>query len=93
MKPKRIILVRHGESEGNADKRRLEVIPDYAHELTTKGVGQAKAAGEKINGIIGRETVHAYISPWHRTRKNASPMGSFISGFPMESPPPTYTTG
>lgn len=69
MKPKRIILVRHGESEGNADKRRLEVIPDYAHELTAKGVGQAKAAGKKISGIIGSETVHAYISPWHRARQ------------------------
>lgn len=69
MKPKRIILVRHGESEGNADKRRLEVIPDYAHKLTAKGVEQAKAAGEKIRAVIGNETVHAYVSPWHRTRE------------------------
>lgn len=68
MKPKRIILVRHGESEGNADKRRLEVIPDYAHKLTAKGVEQAKAAGEKIRAVIGNETIHAYVSPWHRTR-------------------------
>lgn len=69
MRPKRIILIRHGESEGNADKRRLEVIPDYVHGLTAKGVEQASAAGNKIHKIIGNETVHAYVSPWHRTRQ------------------------
>lgn len=69
MKPHRIILVRHGESEGNADKQRLEVVPDYAHGLTAKGIEQAKAAGEKIRTIVGNETIHAYVSPWHRTRQ------------------------
>lgn len=69
MRPKRIILIRHGESEGNADKRRLEVIPDYVHGLTAKGVEQADAAANKIHKIIGNETVHAYVTPWHRTRQ------------------------
>lgn len=69
MKPKRIILIRHGESEGNADKHQLALKPDYIHGLTVKGVGQANAAGEKIREIVGSETIHAYVSPWHRTRQ------------------------
>lgn len=69
MRPKRIILIRHGESEGNADKRRLEVEPDYRHQLTDQGISQARAAGEQIRSIVGDETVHAYVSPWHRTRQ------------------------
>lgn len=69
MKPKRIILIRHGESEGNADKHQLAVKPDYTHGLTVKGVGQANAAGKRIHEIVGNETIHAYVSPWHRTRQ------------------------
>lgn len=69
MRPKRIILMRHGESEGNADKRRLEEEPDYKHRLTELGVDQALAAGEKIRSIVGDEPVHAYVSPWQRTRQ------------------------
>lgn len=37
MKPKRIILVRHGQSEGNEDSLNYETIPNYALNLTNKG--------------------------------------------------------
>jgi broad specificity phosphatase PhoE len=37
MKPKRIILVRHGESESNVDKDILKQKPDFAVNLTLKG--------------------------------------------------------
>ncbi len=69
MKPKRIILIRHGESEGNIEATSYETIPDYALNLTENGRGQALEAGEKIDKIIGNESVCTYVSPLHRTRQ------------------------
>ncbi len=69
MKPKRIILVRHGESQGNAEPGHYETTPDYALHLTETGQAQAQHAGEQIAELIGGESVRAYISPWYRTRQ------------------------
>jgi broad specificity phosphatase PhoE len=69
MKPNRIILVRHGESEGNADKGLLETIPDFALNLTEEGIRQARQAGQEVKKIIGQGTLRVYISPYHRTRQ------------------------
>ena len=69
MKPHRIILVRHGESEGNADKNHYRTIPDYALMLTPNGVEQARQAGREIKEIIGSENIHVYLSPYFRTRQ------------------------
>ena len=69
MKPRRIILVRHGESEGNVDWGKHEYIPDYALNLTARGRKQAVQAGEEIRATIREETIHAYVSPYYRTRQ------------------------
>ena len=69
MKPNRIILVRHGQSEGNVDKSKFENIPDFALNLTEEGIRQAENAGREIKEIIGQETVHVYLSPYYRTRQ------------------------
>lgn len=69
MKPKRIILVRHGESQGNADPNHYETTPDYALSLTEGGHQQVRQAGQQIAELIGDETVRAYVSPWYRTRE------------------------
>ena len=69
MRPKRIILIRHGESEGNVDRKQYEKKPDFALDLTPKGVSQAKKAGVKIKNIIGTEKISVYISPFFRTRQ------------------------
>jgi len=69
MKPKRIILVRHGESEGNAAGGNYEFIPDYALKLTAKGVEQACQAGKVIQQLIGDETLYVYLSPYTRARQ------------------------
>ncbi|NTU51220.1 MAG: phosphoglycerate mutase family protein, partial [Candidatus Aminicenantes bacterium] len=45
MRPKRIILVRHGNSEGNADRERYAIIPDHSLNLTPEGEQQALNAG------------------------------------------------
>lgn len=69
MKPKRIILIRHGESEGNADKRIYSLKPDFALLLTEKGKAQAYAAGQQLRDIVQDEQVHIYVSPLFRTRQ------------------------
>ncbi len=68
MKPHRIILVRHGESEGNIDKSIYGVKPDYTLELTADGRKQAFEAGQKISEIVKNESTFFYVSPMWRTR-------------------------
>ena len=41
-RPRRIILIRHGESEGNVDSTVYSRTPDHAVELTSKGIKQAR---------------------------------------------------
>lgn len=55
--PKRIILVRHGESEANADQSLLRHKPDNLIELTAKGSEQALAVGQRIKDVVGDEKV------------------------------------
>jgi broad specificity phosphatase PhoE len=69
MRPKRIILVRHGESEGNLDRSRYQTTQDFALKLTTAGVDQAKQAGMQIKELLESEKVYAYVSPFFRTRE------------------------
>lgn len=69
MKPQRIILVRHGESVGNADPTHYETIPDYQVELSDLGREHAEQAGSEIRSIVGNEKIFAYNSPWTRARQ------------------------
>ena len=78
MKPKRIILVRHGQSEGNEDSLNYETIPDYALNLTANGMQQSITAGEEISSIIGDEKVYAYVSPYYRTRQTYDGISSVL---------------
>lgn len=78
MKPKQIILIRHGMSQGNADRSVMETIPDYALNLTADGIEQAKQAGRHIGQIIG-QSLHVYISPYFRTRQTYQHIRESIS--------------
>ncbi len=69
MKPRRILIARHGESLGNVDTRVHAVQPSYAMPLTPRGRKQAQKLGKSIRGLIGTEKIHFYISPWRRTRE------------------------
>jgi broad specificity phosphatase PhoE len=69
MKPKRIILVRHGESEGNANHNVYGEKPDYTLKLTQIGIKQALKAGTQLKKIIGNESVRFYVSPLWRARE------------------------
>ena len=68
MKPKRIILIRHGESEANVDKYLFGRVPDYTIELTEKGRLQAKEAGKRLKELVGDESIYFYVSPFWRAR-------------------------
>ncbi len=67
--PLRIILVRHGESQGNVDEDAYAHTPDNRIALTERGRQQANDAGARLAAMIGDETVSFYHSPFLRTRQ------------------------
>lgn len=69
MRPKRIILIRHAESEGNLDRTRYQTIQDFALRLSPTGIQQARQAGVQLKGILKDEQVYVYLSPFFRTRE------------------------
>ncbi|MDX1958226.1 MAG: histidine phosphatase family protein [Leptospiraceae bacterium] len=69
MKPNKIFLIRHGESEGNVNRNIYSTKPDYKLLLTEKGKLQATEAGKKINNLLGSESLFCYVSPIWRTRE------------------------
>ena len=81
MKPKRIILIRHGESEANVNTHLFASMPDYAIELTEKGHNQAMEAGKKLKELVGDESLYFYVSPFWRTR---STFEEIAQAFPRE---------
>ncbi|CAL9400221.1 2,3-bisphosphoglycerate-dependent phosphoglycerate mutase [Streptomyces sp. enrichment culture] len=68
-RPRRIVLVRHGESTGNVDDSVYEREPDHALALTERGRRQAEEAGRTLRELFGRERVSVYVSPYRRTHE------------------------
>ncbi|MEU2583427.1 histidine phosphatase family protein [Streptomyces avermitilis] len=66
-RPRRIVLVRHGESAGNADDTVYEREPDHALPLTEVGWRQAEERGKQLRELFGQEGVSVYVSPYRRT--------------------------
>ncbi|KAH9316705.1 hypothetical protein KI387_025332, partial [Taxus chinensis] len=77
--PHRIILVRHGESEGNLDDSMYTKIPDHQIGLTARGMEQAEQCGRKVREIMegGSEDwrVYFYVSPYNRTLSTLKGIG------------------
>ena len=79
-RPRRIILVRHGESEGNVDESVYTRTADPKISLTEKGKAQAKECGREIRELIKRDgiedwKVYFYVSPYKRTRETLRYLG------------------
>ena len=51
--PKRIVLIRHGESLGNADPSAYGHTPDWEIPLTLNGIEQSRALGLELKERIG----------------------------------------
>ncbi|KAI3470581.1 hypothetical protein Pfo_027244 [Paulownia fortunei] len=88
--PKRIILVRHGESEGNEDETVLEYVPNYKIKLNKKGSHQAQMTGSKIRDIVSENVecrnwkVFFYVSPSNRTRETVEEITRRGDTFPKD---------
>ena len=89
MKPRRIILIRHGECHANNDESKFATEPDYTIELTAKGVEQARQAGRALKELLGDESVYFYISPFWRTR---STFENIVRSFPRSHASMLYDT-
>ncbi|GGU48561.1 phosphoglycerate mutase [Streptomyces albospinus] len=74
-RPRRIVLIRHGESEGNVDDTIYEREPDHALSLTETGMRQAEEAGVQLREMFGHERVSAYVSPYRRTHQTFRLLG------------------
>jgi hypothetical protein len=84
--PKRIILVRHGESLGNLDENAYTIIPDSRIPLTETGKKQAYEVGQKIRDLVGPdEPITIYTSPYIRTKQTLACMMSALSTNPVVS--------
>ena len=65
---KRIILIRHGESEGNVDESAYVNTADWQICLTDKGKRQAQEAGAKLKNLLSEDdSIFFYVSPYKRT--------------------------
>ncbi len=68
-RPKRIILVRHGNSIANNNYDILQHTPDNKIVLSEKGFEQAREAGKRLKKLLGNESIQFYVSPYKRTRQ------------------------
>lgn len=77
--PRRIILVRHGESYGNVDESEYTRTPDSQIRLTSRGHEQASETGRCLRAMFDADDVGAdssykvffYISPYRRSKETA----------------------
>nr|GEU77321.1 phosphoglycerate mutase-like protein AT74H [Tanacetum cinerariifolium] len=79
-RPRRIILVRHGQSEGNVDEGVYTRVADPKIRLTEKGKREADKCGEMIREMIEKDgaddwKVYFYVSPYRRTNETLRGLG------------------
>ncbi|KAK9732621.1 hypothetical protein RND81_04G011000 [Saponaria officinalis] len=92
--PKRIILVRHGESQGNTDPQAYSTTPDHKIPLTSTGVAQSRRVGVTIRRLLDSSSplspssssrittlwrVYFYVSPYERARSTLREIGRSFS--------------
>ena len=66
--PSKLIMVRHGQSEGNVDELLYSTKPDNAMRLTKLGWEMARMAGQALKQQLPtNESVHFIVSPYART--------------------------
>mmetsp|Transcript_80101 Transcript_80101/g.144609 ORF Transcript_80101/g.144609 Transcript_80101/m.144609 type:complete len:239 (-) Transcript_80101:126-842(-) len=68
-RPKRLIFIRHGESEANVMRSITASVPDHSLHLTAKGREQALDAGRRLKELIGEESATFIVSPYVRARE------------------------
>lgn len=93
-RPKRIILVRHGQSEGNVNRTAYQSTPDSQIALTEVGWAQGVVAGLQIRELVKNESIRCFYSPYLRARQTllallqvTPPTAYHASHTPHLSPP------
>lgn len=81
-RPKRLILVRHGESQGNVDRNITQKVPDNALHLTPKGRQEALSSGRRLKQLVGEESVRFYVSPYVRAVETFNGLAEAFGGAP-----------
>ncbi|KAI7745168.1 hypothetical protein M8C21_018134 [Ambrosia artemisiifolia] len=79
-RPRRIILVRHGQSEGNVDEGVYTRVADPKIRLTERGKREAEECGVRIREMIEKDgaddwKVYFYVSPYERTIETLRGLG------------------
>lgn len=82
-RPRRIILVRHGQSVGNVDRMLYSSMADPSMGLTEAGFAQGREAGVALRAIVGDESCRFFYSPYVRTRQTLLAM---LRAFPSDRP-------
>jgi hypothetical protein len=65
--PSKLVMIRHGQSEGNVNETLYATKPDNSMRLTKLGWDQARMAGKALRESLGGESVHFIVSPYVRT--------------------------
>ncbi|EMG49121.1 DET1 Broad-range acid phosphatase DET1 [Candida maltosa Xu316] len=93
-KPKYILIVRHGESEGNCDKSVNRYTPNHLVPLTQNGKNQALQAGEALRNFLEHDELNCapgkknpksimfVTSPYLRTRQTCNNIIEGIKNVP-----------
>ena len=71
MRPKQIIVFRHGESEANLSKAIYENTPDHLVALTKEGESQCVALGQRLKSFLDGRVVTVWSSPFKRSRQTS----------------------
>jgi len=78
--PKNILILRHGQSMGNADETLYATTPDWKVSLSERGRRQARDAGRRMQQLINpSQNILYYVSPYLRTKETLEEIQSQIS--------------
>eukprot|EP00697_Spironema_sp_BW2_P004194 gnl/Spiro4/15685_TR8432_c1_g1_i1.p1 gnl/Spiro4/15685_TR8432_c1_g1~~gnl/Spiro4/15685_TR8432_c1_g1_i1.p1 ORF type:complete len:628 (-),score=201.29 gnl/Spiro4/15685_TR8432_c1_g1_i1:41-1651(-) len=80
--PSRIILLRHGQSEGNVNPGIYSFKGDSRLELTPKGLEESQQAGARLAKLEGLGKIFVAVSPFERCQQTL--YGLFEGGFPRD---------
>ncbi|CAF3408334.1 unnamed protein product [Rotaria sp. Silwood2] len=82
LRPNRIILVRHGESQGNINESVYSRTPDAHISLTQLGKDQAIEAGKRLKEEVinggPNESIYVYLSPYIRSKQTYEGISKII---------------
>lgn len=77
--PKRLMLVRHGESMANVDRSTYHHTPDWRIPLTDLGKEQAADCGRRLQRLVRDDRLFIYYSPYRRATQTLEGIRPFLS--------------